>query len=609
MPEKDDVEYDGRRSSWAGVQRTRIAALLVPTGFKGTIYSPFYFFMPLSFLPLRASVRDLAAANWKSGLTVAVISVPLAIALSIASGAGPVAGLITGIWATLIASLFGGSNYNIIGAAGALATVLFAATLAAPFGLGAAILPIITIITGIIILFVWWIGVDRLLYYIPSNVMYGFAAGVAFLIAASQLFDATGLSTLTRTGEFLGDIHLYIAHLPETDLSAITVFAVFLAAILLWKRFVGAVPAIIPISIIGIAFGFFVETFIPSLNLISLGDKFGTLEGTLSLPVVWGMIPALFTSYSSVVFLVKTAGVVALIAILETLITAKLGDKLTRTQSSTRRELLGLALANIGSGFMGGLPASGVFVRTGANIKAGATHRASATIVAIATAIIALIVLPYFAYIPMAVIAAILVNTALGLIETEKFKEFWQQDKSSFVIAILVATITIFNDAGTGVLVGSFLALLFFADRVSRGQFDIILNYADGSKEESRGAKVLHLPSDKNIIFATYSIAGFLGYIDSGQHAANLRHLAHAKNVRCVIIRLRDLFTIDFEGSEMLAEAVEDLERSGKYVCFSSTNSSIAEQLRKIPHFRELESQGKFFTKTSEALRILRPIV
>ena len=154
MPEKDDVEYDGRRSSWAGVQRTRIAALLVPTGFKGTIYSPFYFFMPLSFLPLRASVRDLAAANWKSGLTVAVISVPLAIALSIASGAGPVAGLITGIWATLIASLFGGSNYNIIGAAGALATVLFAATLAAPFGLGAAILPIITIITGIIILFV-----------------------------------------------------------------------------------------------------------------------------------------------------------------------------------------------------------------------------------------------------------------------------------------------------------------------------------------------------------------------------------------------------------------------------------------------------------------------
>lgn len=584
-------------------------AFLVPTGFKGTIYSLSYFFMPFSFLPLRASVRDLVTANWKSGLTVAVISVPLAIALSIASGAGPVAGLITGIWATLIASFFGGSNYNIIGAAGALATVLFAATLAAPLGLGAAILPIITVISGFIILFVWWIGVDRLLYYIPSNVMYGFAAGVAFLIAASQLFDATGLSTLKRTGEFLGDIHLYLAHIRETDLSAVAVFAIFLAGILLSKRFISSVPAIIPISIIGIAFGFFEETFVHSLHLISLGDKFGKLEGVLSLPVAWDTFPALFSSYSSASFLIKTSGIVALIAILETLITAKLGDKITRTQSSTRRELLGLALANIGSGIMGGLPASGVFVRTGANIKAGATHRASATVAAIGTAVVAVVALPFFAYMPMAVIAAILVNTALGLIETEKFKEFWQQDKSSFAIAILVASITIFDDAGMGVLVGSFLALLFFADRVSRGQFDIILNFSDGTKEESRCAKVLHLPSDREITFATYSIAGSLGYIDSGQHAANLRHLARTKNVRCVIIRLRDLFTLDFEGIEMLAEAVEEMERSGKYVCFSSTNSSIAEQLRKIPHFRELEAEGKFFTKTSEALATLRPII
>lgn len=565
--------------------------------------------MPSASLPKRASVRSLVEANWKSGLTVAVISVPLAIALSIASGAGPVAGLITGIWATLIASLFGGSNYNIIGAAGALATVLFAATLAAPLGLGAAILPIITIITGLIILLVWVIGLDRLLYYIPSNVMYGFAAGVAFLIAASQLFDATGLSTLKRTGEFVGDIHLYLAHMQETHLVSVLVFAIFLTGILLLKRYVRAVPAIIPVSIIGIIFGFFVETYASSLQLISLGDKFGTLTGALSLPVAWSTVPTLFSSYASMSFLIKTSGIVAMIAILETLITAKLGDKLTRTQSSTRKELLGLALANIGSGIMGGLPASGVFVRTGANIKAGASHRVSATVAAVGTAIIAMIALPFFAYIPMAVIAAILVNTALGLIEVEKFKEFWRQDLQSFFIALLVASITIFDDAGTGVLAGSFLALLFFADRVSRGQFDIILNFTDGTKEESRSAKVLHLPSDRDITFATYSIAGSLGYIDSGQHAANLRNLAHAKNVRCVIIRLRDLFTIDFEGSEMLAEAVEELERSGKYVCFSSTNDSIAEQLREIPHFRELEAQGKFFAKTSEALTVLRPII
>lgn len=557
--------------------------------------------MPFSLLPKRASVPELIRSNWKSGLTVALISVPLSIALSIASGAGPIAGLITGIWATFIASFFGGSNYNVIGAAGALSTVLFAATLIAPLGLGAAILPIIAIVTGLILLCIWFIGADRLLYYIPSSVMYGFASGVAFLIAASQLFDATGLGALKRTGTFLGDIQLYIAHAAQTDSATVAVFAVFLAAILLWKRFVKSIPAVIPISILGIVFGF-ATSFFGVFHVVSLGDKFGQLGGALAVHVAWSSLPALFSSTESISFLLKTSGVVALIAVLETLITAKIGDKLTRTQSSSRHELLGLALANLGSGIMGGLPATGVFIRMGANIKAGATHRMSATIAAVTTAVIALIALPFFTYLPMAVIAAILVNTALGLIEIEKFQEFWHQDKSSFMIALLVAGIIIFDDAGVGVLVGAAGALLLFADRVSHGRFDMILNFEDGTKAESRGAKVLHLPADKEILVATYSVAGFLGYIDSARHAANLRHLARAKNVRSVIIRLRDLFTLDFEGSEMLADAVEELERSGKRVCISSANESITEHLKKMPQIAHLAEEGKFFSKTSEAL-------
>lgn len=562
--------------------------------------------MPFSLLPKRASLPELARANWKSGVTVALISVPLSIALAISSGAGPIAGLITGIWATLVASIFGGSNYNVIGAAGALATVLFAATLAAPLGLGAAILPIIAIVVGLIILFIWFIGADRLLYYIPSSVMYGFAAGVAFLIAASELFDATGLSTLKRTGTFLGDIHLYVAHAGETDFTAVAVFAIFLAAILLWKRFVKSVPAVIPIAIIGIAFGFAETAFLGSIDLLSLGDKFGQLHGALAATVSWGAIPALLSSGASLSFLVKTAGVVALVAVLETLITEKIADKITRTQSSSRHELLGLALANIGSGVMGGLPATGVFIRTGANIKAGATHRMSATIAAVATAFIALVVLPFFMYLPLIVIAAILVNTGIGLIEVEKFKEFWHQDKTSFAVALLVAGITIFEDAGTGVMVGALLSLLFFADRISHGRFDVILNFTDGTRAESRAAKVLHLPSDKDIEVATYSIAGFLGYIDSARHAANLRHLSRAKNIRSVIIRLCDLFALDFEGSEMLAEAVEELERSGKHVCLSSANETIATHLKKMPQVAHLAHEGRIFSKTSDALAAIR---
>lgn len=553
-------------------------------------------------IPSGKRLGDLARQNWQAGITVALISVPLSIALSIASGAGPIPGLITGVWATLIASFFGGSNYNIIGAAGALTTVLFAATLAAPLGLGAAVLPLLALATGLLILLVWLLGMDRYLYFIPSSVMYGFAAGVAFLIAASQLFDATGLSALERTGHFLGDIERYIHHAGDTHVNSVIVFGAFLAAILLWKRYIKALPAVIPISIAGIIFGY-IESQYLGLGLISLGDKFGAISGALTAPVAWSAIPEILADREKVLWLFKISGTIALIAVLETLITSKIADKITKTQSSSRRELLGLALANLGSGSMGGLPATGVFIRTGANIKAGATHSMSAAIAAVATAVIALLVLPFFIYIPMVVIAAILVNTALGLIEIEKFKEFFVSEKPSFVIAIAVVLVTVFEDAGAAVVLGAAMSLLWFIDQVSHGRFDAFFNYADGSKQIVRGAKQLRIPHDQPIIALTYSISGLLGYIDSGRHADNFRRIAKADNVQNVIIRLRGLLAADFEGQEMLAEAVEELEGRGKRVYVSSASEQMAHELAELPQFFSLKAGRRFAEKTEDVLK------
>ncbi len=553
----------------------------------------------------KEAVLNLVKENWKAGLTVALISVPLSIALSVASGAGPLPGIITGIWATLIAGIFCGSNYNIIGAAGALTTVLFAATLAAPLGLGAAALPILALASGLIILFIWAIRADRFLYYIPSSVMYGFAGGVAFLIAASQLFDATGLSALKRTGTFIGDIELYIAHAAETSGPAVGTFILFLVFILVWKRSIKKIPAVIPAAVLGIVFGWF-EAHFTSFNLISLGDKFGSFAASLSLPVAWDAIPLILANREMLLFVVNAAGLIALIAVLETLITAQIADKITKTQFSSRKELFGLALANIGSGAMGGLPATGVFIRTGANIKAGATHRTSAMIAALATAVISLAVLPFFSYIPMAVIAAILVNTAIGLIEVHKFVEFFVREKESFAVAVLVLILTVLEDAGIAVLVGAVLALLFFANRVSRGYFDVVLNYPDGTKDEDRQAKVLSIPKDAAYSFITYSIAGFLGYIDSTRHAANFRHLVRAQNVPTVIIRLRNLFSIDFEGEEMLAQAIEDLAGSGKRVYLTSASESVRERLMHFPAVAELAAQGRVCAKAEDAIALIK---
>jgi SulP family sulfate permease len=557
-------------------------------------------------IPTKMEMATCVKSNWQAALTVALISVPLSIALSIASGAGPLPGLITGIWGTLIGSIFIGSNFNIIGAAGALTTVLFGATLAAPFGLKAAILPLLALLVGIIIFIVWLLRLDRFLYYIPSSVMYGFAAGVAVLIATSQLFDATGLSTLKRTGHLLGDVEKFIANASLIHTPSVWLFAIFLAGILLWKRNLKKIPAVIPAAVIGIIFGA-IETNRLDLDIISLQDKFGDFSATVALPVAWSTIPQLISDPAALIWTFSVASTIALIAVLETLITAKLGDKLTKSESSSSRELFGLSLANLGAGLMGGLPATGVFIRTGANIKAGATDRSSGIMAALFTGAIALVALPFFSYLPMPVIAAILVNTALGLLEFDKFAEFWKRERESFGVAILVAAITIFHDAGLGVALGAIVALLLFAARVAHGRFDITWNFSDGTIQKVYRAHILSLPSTtSNITVATYSIAGNFGYIDANRHLSNLKVLATSKQVPAVIIRLRDLFSIDFEGTEALAEAVRTLRSAQIQVIISSLSPEIEQELISFSVFETLQAEGNFTTKTSEALARLQ---
>ncbi|OGG65593.1 hypothetical protein A3I99_02450 [Candidatus Kaiserbacteria bacterium RIFCSPLOWO2_02_FULL_45_11b] len=556
-------------------------------------------------LPSVTTVKTRVQENWKAALTVALISIPLSIALSIASGAGPLPGLIAGIWGTLIGSIFIGSEYNVIGAAGALTTVLFAATLTAPLGLGAAILPILALFTGAIVFIIWLLRLERYLYYIPSSVMYGFAAGVAILIAVGQLFDASGLSKLSRTGHLTGDIEKFFANTDLVHTPSLMTFVVFLAFILTFKRFVKKVPAVIPAAILGIVFGYLEATYF-SLDIISLQDKFGTFAATLSLPVAWDGLIAILKSHEALKLVIEVSGLIALIAVLETLITAKLGDKLTKTESSSSRELLGLSLSNFGSGIFGGLPTTGVFIRTGANIKAGATHRTSGILAAIFTAIIALLVLPFFSFLPMAVIAAILVNTALGLLELEKFTEYWHHERESFVVAITVALITILHDAGLGVGIGAVMALLIFASKIAHGRFDVIWNYSDGTQEEIRRERHLLIPSEKTIDFASYSIAGNIGYIDASRHFNNLKVMAQSHAVPAVIIRFRNLFSVDFEGTEALSDAVAELVANKTQVFISSASPHIEKELVAYPVFKTLKDQGCFTAKTTDAIALIK---
>ncbi len=543
-----------------------------------------------------ALAKKYITENWKSGVTVALISVPLSIALSIASGAGPLPGIITGMWATLIASIFCSSNYNIIGPAGALSTVLFAATLVPAFGIG--ILPLIAIGVGIALFVVFALRADRFLYYVPASIIHGFSAGVAILIAASQLFDAAGL-TVKRTGQFIGDLVLFAQHFAEHNANALITFVIFVVGILTWKKYIKSIPAVIPAALIGMLVGFI--TTKSGIHLTTLADKFGTIQASFFLPVDWSLITSIIADHEALTAYIKVVLLVAAIAILETLITAKIGDKMTHTQSVPRRELFGLALANLGSGIMGGLPATGVFLRTGANIKAGATHRTSAGIAALTTAVIAFIAMPFFVYLPAAVIAAMLINTALGLIEIPKFKEYWRNDKQSFGIAVLVATITVLEDPGMAVLIGVVVALLMYIDRVSRGHSNLVYNFVDGTMQSSVLKNKIALPT-KPVRVAVYSLAGAASYISVPQHYENLLALVRSQHVHALAVRLRDCYTVDLDAAEMIEEIAHEAHVVGKAFVLSSVQHEVLSELTKFPELAALAKNGKVYDKAGDML-------
>jgi SulP family sulfate permease len=538
--------------------------------------------------------------NWAAGLTVALVSLPLGIALSIASGAGPIPGVITGVWAGLIAAIFGGSKYNIIGAAGALTTILFAFANFNGQELVFA-LPLLAMTTGLVTLIIWMLRLDKYLIYIPSSVMYGFAAGVAILIAFGQINDALGLQGVHSENHFFEKLVASFDKIDTWQPTALAIFFISLAILIYLKKIQFKIPGAIIVSIIGIALGWITTSFNFGVKPITLINKFGQIK-----PAIWN-----FPDYSKILNLIQndnsfnsrlisTAIVVAAIAILETLISARIADKTTKTKTNVRKEVLGLALANIASGFFGGLPATGVFIRTGLNIKTGAKGKLSAGLAAIFTGFLAIIFLPFFQYIPMAAIAAILFNTALGLIEIEKFERFWKKETGSLIVSLLVAGITIAEDASYGILLGVVVSLLMFVDKLSRGEFEITFNSNKKVVEYEHGHSLFMPKCDVDTV--VYSIEGVMVYLDTQAHQENLEKIKAMPGLEAVILRMRDLFYVDIDGLDALEEIVTNFRAVGKNVLISSAGKDVEVVLRQSSFFKKMYSDGKVFDKTKDAL-------
>lgn len=525
--------------------------------------------------------------NWKSGITVSLVSIPLSVSLAVASQTSPIVGIITAIWAGLIASILGGSNYNIIGPTGALSGLLAAYALT----YGPAALAPLAIVAGIFILIAYIGKLERFLIFVPGSTVQGFTLGVAIIISLGQLNFALGLSNLPKHEKMILNVFESIKHLNQTSPETVLVFLTFLAGLFFFVKYLPKIPGAIALAPVGILLGYLSVKGIIPVKLLTLGSNYPDMQGTLFI------MPKFFFDIS----LVQAGIAVAVIAILETMISAKIADGMTKTHHNGRKEMFGLGVANIVSGLAGGMPATAALARTSLNVKSGADNKMSATISSIAVAVISIIFLTYFAYIPLAVIAAILVFTAIRMVEVHHLTHIWKHDKLGYVIALLVSAVCIYDDPITGILLGTALSLIIFMEKLSRGQFDLDMNdIKTGKTKHMHGERLDAMSKDSHIL--TYSIKGQLAYVNGQSHITRFER--NLQQYHAVILRLRELHFIDTDGVNALDEMIDLIKQQGKPVALSGVNKHIEESLKQESEgYKLLRKEGLIFPKTLDALK------
>jgi SulP family sulfate permease len=526
--------------------------------------------------------------NWKSGLTVSLVSIPLSVSLAVASHASPSMGIVTAIWAGFIAALVGGSHFNVVGPTGALSGILAVYAISH----GADALPTLAVASGLCILAAYMLHLEKYLVLIPGSAIHGFTLGVAFIIGLNQLNFAFGLSGLTQHEKFINNVAESLRHIGSASLAVLLVFLASLAFLMLCKKFIPKLPGAIFLAPLGIGMGFLSTQQILPFTLPTLGSLYPHITTGLFLP------HALRLEQGMVVPVLA----VAVVAIVETMVSAKIADGMTNTRYHKQHEMRGLAFANIASGMMGGIPATAALARTSLNVKTGATHKFSALISSISIAFISLVLLKYFVYIPLAIIAAILVFVAVNMVEASHFKRMFAHDRKNLYVALVVAFVTIYEDPIIGIVLGVGLALLLLIEKLSRGQFDLIVNDQQKNVTTHITDERLHEVVDGSDTIV-YSIAGLLCYVNSESHVE--RFHKKLNGFKHIILRMRSVYYIDLDGVEAFDEIIRTIQAQGKEVYVTSVNPLIAEMLNGSEAYRALQNQKRVFAKSTDALKQL----
>lgn len=528
-------------------------------------------------------IKDVTA-----GIIVAIIALPLSIALALASGVGPEAGIFTAIIAGFIISALGGSSVQIAGPTAAFATIV--AGIVAKEGMDG--LALATILAGIFLIIMGLCHFGSLIKFIPFTITTGFTSGIAVTIVIGQLKDFFGITYPEgiKPIETMEKLSAFIENIAAINIDAIIVGGVSLAILIIAPMIFKRIPG----SLLAVIAGILMVQFLP-LNVSTIGNLY-----TISNSLPSFHLPAI--TMDSVTAAVPNAFTIAVLAAIESLLSCVVADGMINGKHRSDMELVAQGAGNIASALFGGIPATGAIARTAANIKNGGRTPVAGMVHSITLVIVLVVLMPYAGMIPMPTIAAILFLVAYNMCQWRTFVHLVKTaPKSDILVLFTTFILTVIFDLVVAIEIGMILACLLFIKRMSEETHADSWTYIDDEDDTQESDREMKkLPREIRV----YNISGplFFGAADS------IEQIIVKEFTTCLVLRMTGVPALDSTALHALQDLVTFCKSKNITVVFSHVNEQPMRAMKKAG-FVELVGTENFCPNITAALRRAEEVI
>ncbi|MBR4085225.1 MAG: STAS domain-containing protein [Lachnospiraceae bacterium] len=537
---------------------------------------------PKLFSVMKTYTKEQFIKDIIAGIIVAIIALPLSIALALASGVTPEKGIYTAITAGFVISFLGGSRVQISGPTAAFATIV--AGIVATSGMEGLI--IATLMAGVILILMGVFRFGNLIKFIPYTITTGFTSGIAITILVGQIKDFLGLTVVTQEPliETIEKLEAVIEFIDTINWQAVIVGVVCLAILIVWPYFPGFCKKIPP-SLITVLVGIGMVKGI-GMKVNTIGDLY---EISNKLPTL--SIPAF--SLETAKNVLPDAFTIAILAAIESLLSCVVADSMINSRHRSNMELVAQGAGNITSALFGGIPATGAIARTAANIKNGGRTPIAGMVHAVTLLLILVVLMPYAALIPMPTIAAILFMVAYNMSEWRKFLHLVKTaPKSDILVLVTTFVLTVVFDLVVAIEVGIIMAAILFMKRMSDVTEVEGWRYIDD--EEDKDSLTLRSVPQNTLV---YEMTGplFFGAADK------ILHIAIKDNTNCLVLRMRSVNAIDATAMHNFETLLETCKKKNVQLILSHVNEQPMQVMKKSG-FYDMVGETNFCVHIDEAL-------